>query len=134
MTSLERLTAKEASEELSKINGRGKWKRRNKFNAVRTMIGELRFDSKKEANDYLYFMRLKAAGEIRDYRRQVRFELSAHSLDGPVKLCTYVADHVFFDVKKNCERVVDSKGVKTALFKLKAKLMKANHGIEVELM
>ena len=108
--------------------------RRNKFNACRTLVGDLVFHSKREAADWQYLKIRERAGEISDLRRQVKFELSAHSPNGPVKLCTYIADFVFFDHAKNREVVADSKGCITALFKLKAKLMLANHGIAVELL
>lgn len=139
MTSLERLTAKEASEELSKINGRGKWKRRNKFNAVRTILDGFKFDSKKEAECWSYLKRRERAGEIDCLERQVKYELAAFAqtpegVSHPVKVCTYKADFRYYDKIRKAWVIADAKGVKTALFNLKMKLMKANHGIEVELM
>lgn len=113
--------------------------RRNKFNAIKTMIGDLRFDSKKEAQCWTYLKARERAGEIHSLERQVKYPLFAWSewmFAGPkaVKLCTYIADFRYYDNKRNAWIVADAKGVKTALFRLKAKLMKANHGIEVELM
>lgn len=139
MTSLERITAHEAKEEISKINGRGKWSRRNKFNAVRTILDGVKFDSKKEAQCWQFLKARERAGEIKDLRRQVKFELHAYSQSGafepkPVKICTYIADFQYLDVALNKIVVADAKGVKTALFNLKKKLMKANHNIDVELM
>jgi hypothetical protein len=139
MTSLERLTAAEAGEELSKISGKGKWKRRNKFNAIKTVLDGFRFDSKKEAECWSYLKKRERAGEIECLERQVKYELAAFAQtpDGvsyPAKVCVYKADFRYFDKARKEWVVADAKGVKTALFNLKMKLMRANHGIEVELM
>lgn len=135
--SLEHLTASEAREELKAIHGRahGRGKgRRNKFNAVRTVVGDLKFDSKREAAAWLDLKKRERAGEISDLRRQVRFELLAYCSTGPVKACAYVADFQYLDNATNKIVVADAKGVVTQLFKLKAKMLKANYGIEVELV
>jgi len=113
--------------------------RRNKYNAIRTMIGDLRFDSKKEAECWTYLRARERAGEIDCLERQVKYELAAFAqtpegVSHPVKVCTYKADFRYFDKLRKAWVVADAKGVKTALFNLKMKLMKANHGIEVELM
>lgn len=109
-------------------------RRRNKYNAIRTIVGEHVFDSKREADAWIYLKHRENAGEIKDLKRQVSFGLHAHSESGPVKACRYIADFQYWDVAKQQMIVADAKGVKTALFKLKAKLLKANYGIEVELM
>jgi hypothetical protein len=136
MTSLDRLTPEEAAKEREVISGRGKWSRRNKYNAVKTIIGEHRFDSRKEVECWQYLRARERAGEIEKLERQVKYELwGAHPTMGQVqKVCTYVADFRYFDKTKNETVVADAKGVKTALFNLKSKLMLACHGIEVELM
>ncbi len=108
--------------------------RRNKFNAIKTMIGELRFDSKKEAQCWTFLMARLRAGEIENLERQVKYTLFAFSEAGAVKVCTYIADFRYRDKKTGATVVSDAKGVKTALFNLKAKMMKVNYGIEVELM
>lgn len=136
MTTLE--LPDDAAKERRIIRGRvlaAKKARRNKYNAVKTIIGEHRFDSKREAQAWTFLKARERAGEIRDLRRQVKFELLAWvppALNECV--CRYVADFVYFDVKRGREVVADAKGVKTALFRLKAKMLLANYGIEVELM
>lgn len=139
MTDLSRqgMTAAELRLEVSKLYGRSqasKKGRRNKFNAIRTIVDGLKFDSRKEAECWQFLKARLRAGEIQNLERQVRYQLTAFSEAGPVDLCAYVADFRYFDVKKNQTVVADAKGVKTALFKLKAKLMLANHGISIELM
>jgi len=48
---------------------------RNKYGAKKTIIGHIRFDSKKEAHRFMELQLLKRAGEISDLRRQVKVEL-----------------------------------------------------------
>lgn len=132
---LEKISAKDAQEVVAKINGRGRYPRRNKFNAIRTIVGEHSFHSKREAEAWKYLKIRETAGEIRDLKRQVPFKLAAFGKNGEaIYVCTYLADFQYFDVKRAAVVTADSKGVRTALFNLKAKMMKANHGIEVELM
>ena len=121
--------------EISRALGKGKYPRRSKFNAVKTILDGHRFDSKKEAECWTYLKARERAGEIEHLERQVRFKLFARGIDGSGHpICTYVADFRFFDKKRGYSVVADAKGVKTALFNLKAKMLKANYGIEVELM
>ena len=89
------------------------------------------FDSKGEYRRWLELFAMQAAGRISELQRQVRFDL--HSLGG-AKICSYVADFVYIE---NGRRIVeDYKSEFTAkmpMFKIKAKWMKAEHGIEIRL-
>lgn len=97
-----------------------------------TEVDGIRFASKKEAKRYTQLRLLQMAGEIRDLQCQPRYPLE---VDGKL-VCTYVADFAYRVPIKGttggvgglemCERVAeDVKGVKTAVFKLKAKLFAA---------
>lgn len=48
---------------------------RNKYGAKKTRVGEIKFDSKKEANRWIELQLLERGGEISDLRRQVKVEL-----------------------------------------------------------
>jgi hypothetical protein len=50
-------------------------KTRNKYGAKKTQVGEVTFDSKKEAQRFMELQLLERAGEISNLRRQVKFEL-----------------------------------------------------------
>jgi hypothetical protein len=67
------------------------------------------------------------AGTIYGLRLQPRYPLTVNG----VKVGTYVADFAYVDAAGD-DVVEDVKGVRTPVFKLKAKLMKAVHGITVE--
>lgn len=103
-------------------------KRGNKYNAQRVFRWGRWFDSKREASRYDELMCLEAAGEIKDLQCQVSF---ACVLNG-VKVCTYVADFVYFDCRSEEQVVEDVKGMKTPIYKLKKRAMRAFHGIEVQ--
>ena len=48
---------------------------RNKYGANKTQVGEIKFDSKKEATRWMELQLLERGGEISDLRRQVKVEL-----------------------------------------------------------
>lgn len=108
------------------------WKRRAKYRNVKTEVDGITFDSKKEAKRWIELKQLLYAGQISDLMRQVVFQLVPQVvLDGrkqqPVK---YVAD---FQYQLGNQIVVeDVKGFKTPEYRMKRKMMKAFHGIEVE--
>lgn len=48
---------------------------KNKYNAKKTQVGDVNFDSKKEANRWMELQLLERCGEISELRRQVKVEL-----------------------------------------------------------
>ena len=84
-----------------------------------------RFDSLAEHRRYQTLKLLERATTISALIVHPRFELLVNGM----KVCTYVGD---FQYQFNGDRVVeDVKGVETAVFRLKKKLMQACHGISV---
>lgn len=93
---------------------------RSKFNAKKTEIDGIRFDSKKESERYLELKTLQQAGEIYGLELQVNFPIYI----GKTKVCTYRADFVYNNCKG--EKIIeDVKGYKTPTYKLKKKLFEA---------
>ena len=101
---------------------------RNKYKAQPVVTEEGRFASKKEYADWQALKLREKLGHISRLERQVPFELTING----IHICKYVADAVFWEGGRRV--VVDSKGVVTPEFKLKAKLMRALLNIEVELI
>lgn len=85
-----------------------------------------RFASKKEANRYQDLVLMQRAGEIRDLVCQWRYSLDVSG----VHVCFYVADFVYMNAA-GTNIVEDCKGMRTPLYKLKAKLMFAVYGIKI---
>ncbi len=104
----------------------------NKYNATKTTVDGIVFDSKKEATRYGQLKLLERAGKISDLKIQPRYLLQesfktpvidqngVKIKDKTIRKIEYVADFEF----KMGEVVVveDVKGFQTAIFKLKLKL------------
>lgn len=101
---------------------------RSKYNAARTTVDGVTFDSAAEAREYHRLRQLEDAGKIAGLILQPKFECVVNGK----KICTYRAD---FQHVEGGERVVsDVKGVQTAAFKLKRKLVEALHGVTIKLI
>jgi len=98
---------------------------RNKYRAVKTVVGGIKFDSKKEAARYQVLRMLERTGHIQALKLQPRFDLIING----VKCGFYKADFEYID---NGNRVIeDVKGMKTPIYNLKKKLVKAIHNIDI---
>lgn len=105
-------------------------KRKNKFNAKRTTVDGITFDSKREAEVYLDLKMLERAGRISGLERQRKFNLIVND----EIIGRYRADFAFIDHDRDGTfRVVDVKGVVTRDFRRVQKILKAAYGIEVEI-
>lgn len=102
--------------------------RRGKYGAVRTEFDGIRFASLREAERYRQLRLLSLAGHVSNLQLQVPYVLKA---EGGVPVSKYVADFVYRDERTQQTVVEDAKGVKTAVYRLKEKWMKAQYGIEV---
>jgi len=99
----------------------------SKYHAIRTEVDGIKFASKKEAARYQELRLLERADSIRDLRLQVKYSLDVNG----VHICNYLADFVYYDYRINTEIVEDSKGMRTSVYRLKCKLMKAIRGIDI---
>lgn len=95
----------------------------SKYKNVRCELDGMRFDSIKECNYYSQLKVLARAGDIVTFIRQVPFHLP-----GGVK---YVADFMIFWASGEVS-VVDVKGVRTAEYKTKKKLVEFHYPITIE--
>lgn len=104
----------------------------SKYGAVPTIVDNIRFASKREAERYKELRLLEAAGEITDLKRQVRFPLFTEDMDDNRQQVTqYIADFTYVD--KGGQKVVeDAKGVRTAMYVLKKKWMLLEWGIDIQ--
>lgn len=99
---------------------------KNKYNARKTLIDGIMFDSAAEAHRYKELKLLERAGEICNIRVQVPFIFLLHGK----KMFTYSADFVYRN-KNQLFVVEDVKGVKTPVYRLKKKLIEAQHEITI---
>ncbi len=107
-----------------------KTKPTNKYNAKRVLLDGICFDSKAEANYYAALKLREKANEVTDIELQRWYDLIVNG----VLVARYRADFVFFDRLCFTRRIVDTKGVVTRDFRMKQRLMKACHGLEIEVV
>ena len=104
-----------------------KEKRKSKYGAKKTVVNGIVFDSKKEAERYKSLSFLLKVGAIGFLELQVPFELNP----GGLFSLKYVADFVYVDSKTGEKIVEDVKGMLTAVYKKKKKLMLKIHKIKI---
>lgn len=99
---------------------------RSKYGNIAVEIDGIRFASKREGNRYAELKLLAKAGEIRGLTLQPKFECWINGF----KVLTYFADFEYWD--NNGKRFVeDAKGIRTPVYKLKKKIIEAQHLIEI---
>ena len=102
--------------------------KRPKYGNRKVKMGDLTFDSAKEAKRWGELQFMVKAGEIKNLERQVRFPIIVNG----VKVCTYVADYVYDEMAGRVVEDVKSEFTrKDPVYRLKNKLMKACHGIDI---
>lgn len=98
----------------------------SKYKAVPVEIDGHRFASRAEGAFYQHLKTLEAAGVVKAFRLQPRFEL-----DAGIK---YVGDFEVWLELVPFGHIIDVKGVETAAFKMKKKLFKAKYGQEIQVV
>ncbi len=99
----------------------------NKYKNKPTVIDGIRFMSQKEGVRYVQLKQLLKARLITNLELQPPFNCVING----VKICKYLADFRYIDVKTNEEIVEDVKGFKTSIYRLKKKLVKALFNIDI---
>lgn len=123
---------------------------RSKYGNKKAKANGKVFDSKKERSRYYTLQVLEKAGEISDLKMQVPFEIipavyekvekqlktKVKIVDRCVQRAThYIADFVYTDKDGNMvvEDVKGSSSILTPEFRLKMKLMRYVHGIQIKI-
>jgi hypothetical protein len=108
--------------------------KKHKYNAKKTEVDGIIFDSKKEAARYQELKLAEKAGLISGLELQPKFSIDING----IHICNYFADFRYqdrveerFSGLKSIVVVEDVKGVKTPVYKLKKKLVKAIHGFDI---
>ena len=109
--------------------------KRSKYNNIKTKVGSLVFDSKKEARRWGELLLLAKAGRIQNLQRQSEFPLLVNDR----LICTYVADFFFDELvagtsgtfRPVVEDVKSEFTKKLPVYRIKSKLMQAIHGITI---
>lgn len=107
-------------------------KKKSKYRNIPTEVHGIKFDSKKEADHYLFLKSELDAGRISNLVLQPSFEIAAAVYIGGKKhqVRKYIADFSYTNAAGDYV-VEDVKGFKTDIYKLKKHLVMERHGIEV---
>ena len=106
--------------------------KQSKYHNKKVMCDGIKFDSIKEKNYYIKLKTLEELGRIKSLKLQVKFELQPSFKLGKntIRAINYIADFTYYD-ENNKLHIVDTKGVKTDVYKLKKKMMNYK-GYEIE--
>lgn len=105
---------------------------RNKYGAKKTVVGDIKFDSKKEAQRWMELQLLERAGEISDLERQVKVELMGQYR--PLFTRTGLKMNLTFDFRYVENGVLiyeDAKGYPTRDYEVRVAVARAM-GLEVK--
>ena len=102
---------------------------KSKFGNKRVEFNGKMYDSQREAGVAAKLQALERTGKIREYREQHRIQLVPG--DGKLRPVVYVADFYYVDLD-GTPHVLDAKGFKTAVYRLKKRLAALLLRIEIE--
>jgi hypothetical protein len=109
-------------------NKSGSPKKAGKYRNQKTILDGIVFDSAKEARRYMELRARLAVGEIDKLQLQVEFVLEVNG----GKVASYVADFVYQEKGKMIvEDVKSAVTRRIRIYRLKKKLMKQIHGIDI---
>ena len=115
----------------------------SKYHSKKITLNGITYDSKKEAKRHQELLLLERAGAIQGLQTQVKYVLipaqrepdTVGKRGGTIKgklierECAYIADFVYIEDGQTV--VEDTKGFRTADYKIKRKLMLYIHGIRI---
>jgi len=105
-------------------------RRRSKYNAKKTVVDGITFDSKAEARRYGELKLLERAGLISKLKLQPKYVLIPAYTNGngrKIRAMHYIADFEYYDHERKRIVIEDVKGHKTREYKLKKKLFEKRY-------
>lgn len=109
-------------------------RKKNKYHNIKVEYKGIKFDSVKEMKYYQLLEYRQKIGEIKNLKLQVPYELiPTYKINNKtIRKTQYKADFTYISVKDNKLHVVDTKGFRTEVYKLKKKMFEYKYGIEIE--
>lgn len=105
-------------------------KKGNKYGSKKTNYNGRIFDSKREAEFAKHLQYLKHARNLADRVVDIQYQVSYTIKIKNTHICKYIADFVVIYGDGQRE-VIDVKGFKTAIYKLKKRLVEAQYDITI---
>ena len=121
-----RLTEEQYNELIGATAKRSKYHNRKVEYYDPVLKETITFDSEKERNYYLILKDRERRGEIIDLNRQVEIEIQPGFIlpsGEKIRPITYRADFTYYDNIDSSVHIIDVKGYKTEIYKLKKKLL-----------
>lgn len=108
--------------------------KKSKYHNTKVEYNGIKFDSIKEMKTYQLLEYRQKIGEIKELKLQVPYELipKYKMNDKTIRKTQYIADFTYISTKDNKLHVVDTKGFKTDVYRLKKKMFEYKYGIEIE--
>ena len=108
--------------------------KKNKYHNTKVEYKGIKFDSIKEMKHYQLLEYLQRIGEIKELKLQVPYELiPKYKINNKtVRKTTYIADFTYITTKDDKLHIVDTKGFKTDVYRLKKKMVEYKYGVEIE--
>lgn len=113
----------------------GRRQKKSKYGNIKTQIGGITFDSRKEAGRYAELMAMQRAGKIRDLHLQQDFTLQeafTEPTGSRIRAIRYKCDFTYIEDGKLVVEDVKSRATKTAVYAMKKKMMQQKFGIEIK--
>ncbi len=103
----------------------------NKYHNKKCFYKDMTFDSKRERDYYVILEMMLKNNQITDLKTQVKFELQpSFKFKGKtIRSINYIADFTY--IKDGKLIIVDTKGYRTEVYKLKKKMMQYK-GLEIK--
>ena len=117
--------------------GREEQKKPSKYRNKKVTVDGIKFDSLLESKRYQELDLMVRAEVIRDLNLQVAMILRCGGTEvksAKGRTLKYYADFSYWDIEQGRQRWEDSKGYDTPLSALKRAMIKAEYGIEIEIV
>ena len=108
--------------------------KQSKYKNKKCIYNGIKFDSKKEMAYYIKLKMLEEKGKIKKLELQKTYELQPYfKVNGKTyRKITYKADFSYITTEDDKSHIVDTKGFRTEVYKLKRKMFAYKYGIEIE--
>lgn len=123
-----------SNETYKKLLGNSINTKQSKYKNKKCIYKGIKFDSKKEMAYYIKLKMLEEKGIIKKLELQKAYELQpSFKVNGKTyRKITYKADFSYITAEDDKLHIVDTKGFRTEVYKLKRKMFAYKYGIEIE--
>lgn len=123
-----------SNETYKKLLGNSINTKQSKYKNKKVIYDGIKFDSKKEMAYYIKLKMLEEKSKIKKLELQKTYELQpSFKVNGKTyRKITYKADFSYITTEDDKLHIVDTKGFRTEVYKLKRKMFAYKYGIEIE--